>query len=197
MIKSYFPTDPQRENADNVDLLETLGHIKKIIEANHSDSIFWAGDINSDFSRNSNHTRAVQDALQDLGLLAAWDDFDADFTCAHELLGRTFTSLLDHFFWNTTFSNSVTDAGVLHLPGNMSDHSPIFCTFDTSLIQEQSSKPSRQNPRPSWKRASTEDRSHYMISLEDRLSQLSGPDSVSACKNVHCMQPGHKDDLDQ
>ena len=154
LINSYFPTDPQRDNADNTELLETLGHIKQTIDMHHCDTILWAGDINSDFSRNTGHTTAVQEALHDLGFLSAWDQFEADLTCSHELLGRTFTSLLDHFFWNTVFSQSVTDAGVLHLPGNMSDHNPIYCTFDSSLIQEQSSVPRRAKPRPSWKNAS-------------------------------------------
>ena len=106
LINSYFPTDPQRDNADNAELLETLGYIKQIIDVNDSDTILWAGDINSDFSRHSNHTVAVQDALQDLGFHVAWDQFDADFTCSHEVLGQTFTSLLDHFFWNTEFRPS-------------------------------------------------------------------------------------------
>ena len=103
---------------------------------NSCDNILWAGDINSDFSRNTNHTHAVQEALEELGLQRSWDQFEVDFSCTHYLLGQTFTSLLDHFFWNSDFSSSVTDAGVLHLPGNMSDHSPIFCTFDFSLVQE-------------------------------------------------------------
>ena len=86
-------------------LLETLGHIKKIIDVNNFDNILWAGDINSDFCRNSNHTTAVQDALHDVGLLVACDHFQLDFTCAHDLLGQTFTFKLDLFFWNTMFSN--------------------------------------------------------------------------------------------
>ena len=146
LINSYFPTDPKRDPADNADLLETLGHIKQIIEVNSFDTVIWAGDINSDFSRNSSHTRAVQDTLDDLGLSTAWDRFEADFTCAHEMLGQTFTSTLDHFFWNPVFSESVIDAGVLHLPGNMSDHNPIFCSFDVSLIKEVSAE--QKKPKP-------------------------------------------------
>ena len=98
LINSYFPTDSQRNNVDNTDLLETLSNIKKTIDLNPSNSILWAGDINSDFSRNSYHTTSVQEALEELGLLKSWDKFHADFTCTHDLQGQTFTSLLDHFF---------------------------------------------------------------------------------------------------
>ena len=197
LINSYFPTDPQRDNVDSADLLDTLGNIKRIIEVNPCDNILWAGDINSDFSRNTNHTRAVQEALHELGFHGSWNQFEADFTCTHELLGQTFTSLLVHFFWNSVFANSVTDAGVLHLPGNMSDHSPIYCTFDSSLVQEQSSQPTTASPRPSWKRASSDEKSNYKTSLEERLSQLIVPETVSSCTDVHCQQPSHKEDLDQ
>ena len=172
LINSYFPTDPQKDNVDDADLLETLGNVKRILEVNEFDTVLWAGDINSDFSRNTNHTRAVQDALQDVGLLTAWDLFEADFTCFHELLGNTFTSKLDHFFWNSMFGKYVLDAGVLHLPENKSDHCPIYCTFDSSIVQEQSSKPNRVKPRPSWKRASCEEKMLYKSNLEDKLSRL-------------------------
>ena len=164
---------------------------------NSYDNILWAGDINSDFSRNTNHTHAVQEALEELGLQRSWNQFEVDFTYTHDLLGQTFTSLLDHFFWNSDFSSSVTDAGVLHLPGNMSDHSPIFCTFDSSLFQELLTDPVKTSPRPSWKRASSEEKSSYMTSLKDRLSKLTIPDSVTSCTNVHCKQASHREDLDQ
>ena len=57
--------------------------------------------------------------------------------------------------------------------------------------------PSRAKPRPSWKNASLEEKSSYKISLEESLSQLSIPDSVKTCTDVHCQLVSHKDDLDQ
>ena len=53
LINSYFPTDPQRNNVDQSELLETLGRIKLVIESNVCDSVLWADDLNSDFSRQS------------------------------------------------------------------------------------------------------------------------------------------------
>ena len=196
LINSYFPTDPQRAGADHSELLETLTFIKQIIEQHSSSAILWAGDINSDFARNSDHTLAVKDVLHDLGLLVAWDKFEADFSCSHELLGQTFTSLLDHFFWDNRFSQSVTDAGVLHLPGNMSDHQPIYCTFNTTLIEEQLQQPSAAKPRPYWSKASSEQKYVYKITLEQRLAELSIPESVAHCHDLHCQDASHKEDLD-
>ena len=196
LINSYFPTDPQRAGADHSELLETLTFIKKVIEQNSSSAILWAGDINSEFARNSDHTLAVQDALYDLGLHVAWDNFDADFSCSHELLGQTYTSLLDHFFWNNLFSQSVTDAGVLHLPGNMSDHQPIYCTFNSDLIEEQLQQPNNTKPRPSWSRASSEEKYVYKANLEQGLADLYIPYSVTHCQDLHCQDTSHKEELD-
>ena len=78
MINTYFPIDPQSNNADYGDLLETLAIIKRIIEINNSDHIVWAGDINSDFQLNSHHTVYVEQTIQDLGLQKSWDNFEAD-----------------------------------------------------------------------------------------------------------------------
>ena len=197
LINSYFPTDPQRDSADETDLLETLGLIKQVLEVNDFDTVLWAGDINSDFSRNTNHTRAVQDSLQELGLLTAWDQYDLDFTYYHDILGQTFTSKLDHFFWNSVFDESVIDAGVLHLPDNKSDHCPVYCVFDSSVIQEDSKESSRPKPRPSWKKASIEQKDKYKSTLEENLSSLKAPESVAKCSDVHCKDPSHKEDLDK
>ena len=168
-----------------------------IVEQNPSSSIIWTGDINADFSRFSDHTQAVRDALVDLGLHVAWDKYEADFSCSHEILGQSFTSLLDHFFWSTKFSASVTDAGVLHLPGNLSDHETVFCSFTSSLIEEVTCRPCTAKPRPSWGRASTEQKNIYTTSLEQRLAELIIPVSVTQCNDLHCQDPRHREDLDQ
>ena len=127
----------------------------------------------------------------------AWDRFEADFTCAHEMLGQTFTSTLDHFFWNPVFSESVIDAGVLHLPGNMSDHNPIFCSFDVSLIKEVSAEQKKPKPRPSWKVSSSDEIAKFKIMLEEKLSLLNVPECVRGCVDVHCQNVSHKQDLDK
>ena len=197
LINSYFPTDPQRPGADAAELMETLGCIKHLVNQHAPSSILWAGDINSDFSRHSDHSLAVQDALGDLGLLVAWNKFGADFSCSHELLGQTFTSLLDHFFWSSKFSNSVTDAGILHIPGNMSDHEPIYCTFNSTLIEDQLCKPINVKPRPKWGQASLDEKQAFNDNLELQLSEISIPETVSDCNDLHCQDPNHKEDLDQ
>ena len=197
LINTYFPTDPQRENQDESDLLETLGYVKKVVEQNACDGLLWAGDLNSDFSRNSSHTAAVQAVLHELGLHQGWDRFDIDYTAAHDMLGQTFTSTLDHFIWSPSLDKSVLDAGVLHLPDNKSDHSPIYCKISFSSIQQTFSVPKTSQAKPSWKRANLEQKSEYRDKLSARLSLVSLPYSVLQCRHVHCKDSQHLKDLDQ
>ena len=49
LINSYFPVDPKTLNFDDSELLETLNHIRSIVNINEFNHILLAGDINSDF----------------------------------------------------------------------------------------------------------------------------------------------------
>ena len=113
------------------------------------------------------------------------------------MLRQTFTSTLDHFAWSTNLDSSVVDAGVLHLPDNKSDHCPIYCTVNFSSIEHCLSVPKASVPRPSWKRASCEQKAEYKNVLAERLSRIPIPDSVICCRDVHCKDSKHLDDLDQ
>ena len=95
LLNSYFPTDPQNNYGDVNDLLETLSHIKTVLDKNPCDKVLWTGDINSDFNRHTNHTERVQDTVDELRLQQAWSRFDIDFTSTFEMLEQTFTAKLD------------------------------------------------------------------------------------------------------
>ena len=134
LINSYFPTDPRRANFDETDLQESLSHVKEVIRKNEFDDILWAGDINADFIRNTSHTRLVSEVVEELVMDKSWDRFEVDFTCCQDMLGATHTAILDHFFWNEALGDSVTDAGVIHLPDNKSDHCPVYCVLNLESI---------------------------------------------------------------
>ena len=91
--------------------------------------------------------------LEDLGLTKSWDKFVIDFTCCHALLGTSHVAILDHFFWSEQLEDSVVDAGVLHLPDNQSDHSPIYCVVEYQCVQQEVHAQAKQKPKPKWKKA--------------------------------------------
>ena len=124
--------------------------------------------------------------MKDIRLTKSWDMFEVDFTCCHEQLGTSHVSTLDHFFWNETLGDNVVDAGVLHLPDNKSDHSPIYCVIEFQDIQQESPDQPNQKPKPSWKKASQDQKESYKIILENRISQLEVPSSITSCRDVKC-----------
>ena len=177
-------------------MLETLSYIKTVVDKNPCDQVLWTGDINSDFSRHTNHTERVQDTVEELRLQPAWSRFNIDFTSTFEMLGQSFTAKLDHFFWNFSLDNSVEDAGVLHLPDNKSDHSPIYCTINMSAIKESITAQKQVKLRPSWKKSNCEQKSEYRSKLQEELSLVTPPDSLRACTDIHCSNQKHREELD-
>ena len=64
-------------------------------------------------------------------------------------------------------------------------------------MEQNFSAPKAPKPRPSWKKASYDQKSDYKIHLAERLAGISTPDSALCCTDVHCKDPQHKEDLDQ
>ena len=90
--------------------------------------------------------------------------FDVDFTHALMHSGDiTHTSTIDHFFWNSCLDTHVLSAGVLHLPSNLSDHSPVYCVIQNKESLLQNHDINIRKPIPSWKISSEKQR---MISMK-------------------------------
>ena len=86
---------------------------------------------------------------------------------------------------------------ILKCIDNLFDHCPIFCTVDVQSIEfDKSSKLNAEyKPKPSWKRASEEEKGNYKRRLEDQLSSLHVPESLY-CMNVKCQDTNHCNDID-
>jgi hypothetical protein len=63
-------------------------------------------------------------------------------------------------------------------------------------IQQDHSKPAAGKPRPSWKRASQDQKENFKEVLEENLSHLTIPSSVLLCRDLHCTNTNHKQELD-
>ena len=199
LINSYFPTDSQAVNI-NIQLQE-LGEIidiiKNLIEAHPCDAVVWAGDINADFSRNSAHVRLVKETMEDLKISTAWERFGADFTCISDVGGVSRTSVLDHISFSEGLAGALSDAGVIHLVENRSDHSPIYAVFESIIVKQDSSEAHEHIAKPSWKRSSDNEKIKYCDKLEERLNSIVIPKSIYECRDVKCTSEAHKDEADK
>ena len=197
LINAYFPTDP-RTNFDENELLVLLAEIKKTIDENTFDHVVFGGDINADFKRGSKFVSIVKEFVNAMELRHSWETFHANFSHTYEREGKTYTSLIDHIFWNNRLSALVEDAGVLHLPENMSDHCPVFCKIkiptELPAIKEPVGKPKRY--APSWQKLGDEEKARYLQMLDEKLEQVDLSTACLTCRDVHCSVEAHISSLD-
>ena len=195
LVNTYFPTDPRTDNFDDNDLMTTLTEIRTVLNDQEFCRLLWAGDINTDFSRNTAFVRNVEDFIDELNLVKSWDNYDVDFTHCYEVNNSSYFSTIDHFFWNSSTTASITDAGVMHLSGNLSDHSPVYCKLKMELKRSSTTSTNR-TPTPSWQKASEKEKDLYYNEVNDTLKNLSIPVCVTTCTNVHCTDETHKRCID-
>ena len=133
---------------------------------------------------------------EELNLDNSWENFEADFSHVHELNGVTYVSLLDHFMWNMSLGELVSDCGVLHILENTSDHSPIFCdlTVEDVVNPLPSSNPVKSSPKPSWKLATNDEKESFKAILSDNLNDVRVLENI--CQDVHCKDSSHIDQID-
>ena len=120
-----------------------------------------------------------------------WDSFQVDFTHTYEREGKTFTSTIDHFFISEQLSARVTDTGVLHHPDNTSDHEPVFCVINSIILTSSSIQVTTPKPRPSWRKASKDEKEMYRFLLDRKLEAIVVPTQIAECKDIKCKDPEH------
>ena len=202
LINSYFPTDKGQGFHEDQELYETLGIMENLINKHAHDKLVLFGDLNCDFKRETSHVGTINRFINALSLQRAWDTYDIDFTYTFQSENRCLYSVLDHFLWSEVTNNSISDAGPLHLVGNMSDHEPIFCVVNIDDVaseeyKEDETDSKETNQIPSWNRASEEEKMRYKESLEGALNSLNIPEEVILCSNIHCKKENHFDQIDE
>ena len=196
LINSYFPTDPLTIRFDDAELIETLEYLKKIFDDNDFSSVLWAGDMNCHFLRRTGHVNMIENYLNENSFVRSWEHYEVDFTRSQETENGFSFSTLDHFFWNEEFTENVIDAGVLHSPDNSSDHCPIYCSVKLPNIQFTNEKFVSGTEKPSWKKASPDEKLSFKQLLNDRLRAIQVPASMHNCADVKCKDSSHREDAD-
>ena len=105
-----------------------------------------------------------------------------------------------YFFWSPSFEPIVTDAGVIHHNDNMSDHAPIYCSIDFHCNDKLPDLDPGSSPlalKPSWKRATAEQKKAFPTILNEKLSLISISEIVQNCSNVKCRDPEHINEADK
>ena len=126
-------------------------------------------------------------------LKSVWTTFSADYSYCHTDLSSF--SLIDHFFVNENFLDNCLDAAPMHIGDNRSNHSPIMLKIRIPDIQRKENINNVVIGKPNWRKAEQEDIDEYTVVLNEKLSELSLPQSFH-CKDVTCKIPHHSEDRD-
>ena len=189
-INGYLPCDPQKQDFDDTELLNTLKEVEKLIENNPNCEILWAADMNWDRRRNNHFTRTVEAFLIKQNLKTVWDLKQIDFTHVHT--DGVSTSTIDHFLVSPNLLSKMTDCGPLHSGDNMSRHSPIIVSFNLGELQhkqQQEQPPPRR--LPDWDRATAEEINNYRSNLQQKLQAISIPECTAHCTDFNCTDESH------
>ena len=142
--------------------------------------------------RKTGHVKYVGNFINEKNFIKACDNFQIDYTHCHELNEITHTSTVDHILWNEATNDAIDDAGVIHMTENSSDHCPVYCVINVSLVSQDKTPIRKPAPsKPSWSRATQEQRDDFKNHLEEALSKVKIPESLLDCNDVHCDDPAH------
>ena len=191
-INCYFPTDPQLASADVSEILHCLQDVQYIMDnADKNSKFIMMGDLNSDFSRNSNFVNFVKAFISSNDMHTVWSKFECDYTYSFSKivngLQRSFFSRIYHFCLSPDLMTDCIMASPVHSVDNISNHAPIImsvkCKLDGVVEPETNcSIPSH----PLWKKATPENLNSYVSSLEDNLRDIHIPHHAINCTDVHC-----------
>ena len=197
-INVYMPTDPRVNNFDDTILLQTLQDIKFILnQCQPHYKINVLGDLNTDFGRNTVFVDIVRDFMASNNLLSLWDMFECDFTFSqHQIrngLSNCYYSTIDHFFVNDGFAQITSEASVLHLGENLSNHAPILvkylCSNTVSILDDDTKL--APISKPAWNKVTTDQINSYRNKLTEALHNITIPEESLSCSNVKCSNEHH------
>ena len=198
-INVYFPSDPQRANFNEELLLKTLQDLRYILNSNDTENFVILGDINSDFSRNTRFVNIVRQFMEENQLMTLWEKFDCDFTNIQPLQNARFSfSTIDHFLIKRQCLDNYIDACVLHLGENLSNHEIIYlkmtCPHNSTEDNQQSTEVFKN--KPNWSKISINQIEMLRENLIERMSSVYLPDTALCCRDLHCGDEQHLEELD-
>ena len=79
---------------------------------------------------------------------------------------------------------AVAEAGVIHHPDNMSNHSPIYVKLEVSQLR-MNVEETKSEKRTSWATATEESKAKYKEVATEKLNSLETPECID-CLDLHC-----------
>ena len=203
MVNTYFPTDDQSNNVNEFELLKCISEIKWYLERFPHHRFVIAGDLNTDFSRNTRFVNIVRDFFLNYNLVSVWSAFNVDFTfCSHQVRNGNntmSTSCIDHFILQSPNLDIVSHSQVIHSGDNLSNHEPIFLSITLDTIPDVPNpvlgEENTSSPHPIWRKATEHHINNYRRDLKHSLDSIALNNGI-LCNDPNCSSNDHHNDLD-
>ena len=189
IINTYSPTDQQTTLEDWAELETCLSTINNIMGSSQFNHLVLLGDLNFDTSRDSSHANLIKEFFLRKNMFSAWRNFPVDFTYSFEAENRAAVfKVLDHMVFLERSKSLIKDAGVIRLVENQSDHEVIYSVVlvATQETFDDKNPPESFQQKPSWKKASKDQKLDYNDNLFRKLLHLEPPERVNCCNDLKC-----------
>ena len=140
LVCMYLPFFGDSVESSN-DYLITLGELEGFIARHRSDHLI-AGDFKVDFNLNNVNLGHLMHFLSDLNLTAADLPHHASIQYTYLRDDGTASSWLGHYLCDFSLVCALSNFCRFDLGANLSDHSPLLCSFSVALSSACSSSSS-------------------------------------------------------
>ena len=202
-INVYFPND--NRNNENEELIATLEGVKYLVDGfSEGGRVILLGDMNCDFSRNTNFVQLVQNFLEEYNIKSVWNKFQCDYTYSQtrEVNNNisTYSSVIDHFCISSEDIEKCVEARPLHFGANLSNHEPIYLKIQgrgISVENQNSNKNAGNKSHVRWNKAKEEHINNYVSDLQEMTNNITVHNEALFCQDVHCTSQDHLSQLDE
>ena len=197
VVNVYLPCDSYYRDAQYEKTVDILNLISSIIHEQNCDLTMIAGDLNTQFLRNTPHVRAVKSFLDNNHLRSGLEHVLAEVDYTYQSFSNNSKSLIDHICVCDNLFGNINEYITVDSVENMSDHLAVVCGFDRQILSQNLSDRVFQQ-RAAWHKATLCNIKEYQDTLDELLSTVPLPHNAVTCGNFHCsVRNSHGDDIDK
>ena len=189
IICVYLPFNDGSSKSHN-EFLISLAELEGFISGHRADHLLIAGDFNVDFNRNSVNLRHLHNFMSDLGLSSADLPYHSSIQYTYMRDDGSVSSWPDHYLCDSSLICDLSHFQRFDFGSNLSDHSPLLCSFHVSLSSpcptSPTSSPSPDKSRIAWHTVTPDLSASYCSLVSSLLPTF--PDSVRDCCDPLCSQ---------
>ena len=193
-INVYMPCDERFSGNSHDELQSTLDDVLYIVNEHKYDMIIFGGDLNADFSRHTPHVNTVKLMLQTAHLISGIEHVLSTVKYTYESKSCGSRSLIDHLCVSDNVFHTMTAYHTVQSVDNNSDHDLLICSLDVADVKNCMKEHKVFKARPAWYKATSENISSYMESVNNMLQDISVPYNVLNCRDLKCIE--HSNDIE-